>query len=89
MAACWDPYREGQISALDWVENKTVKFAHHGNDSNWGTLAEHRKIMRICALFKAYMGERAWKDMRDRLQRSCCMSRVDHDRKIRSRKQIS
>jgi hypothetical protein len=41
----------------------------------------------ICALFKAYRGERAWKDRDDRLQRPCILSRVDHDRKIRSRKQ--
>jgi hypothetical protein len=39
------------------------------------------------ALFKAYMRERAWKAIFDRLQRSCYLSRVDHDRKIRSRKQ--
>jgi len=28
-AACWDPYREGQIRALDRVQNKAAKFAHH------------------------------------------------------------
>ena len=28
-AACWDPYREGQISALDRVQKKANKFAHH------------------------------------------------------------
>jgi hypothetical protein len=28
-AACWDPYREGQISALDRVQKKAAKFAHH------------------------------------------------------------
>jgi hypothetical protein len=41
----------------------------------------------ICALFKAYTGEQAWKAMGDRLQRPCYLNRVDHDRKIRSRKQ--
>jgi hypothetical protein len=54
-----------------------AKFAQHRNDSNWETLTE-----RICALFKEYTGERAWKAVDDRLQ-----SRVDDDRKIRSRKQ--
>ncbi|PNF27112.1 hypothetical protein B7P43_G08518 [Cryptotermes secundus] len=39
------------------------------------------------ALFKAYMGERAWEAIGDRLERPCYLSRVDHDRKIRSRKQ--
>jgi len=33
-AACWDPYREGQISALDRVQKKAAKFAHHTSSSN-------------------------------------------------------
>jgi hypothetical protein len=33
-AACWDPYRNGQINALHRVQNMT---AHHRNDSNWET----------------------------------------------------
>jgi hypothetical protein len=35
--------------------------------------------------FKAYTGERTWKAISDRLQNPCYLSRVDHDRKIRSR----
>jgi len=65
-AACWDPYKEGQISALDRVQKKAAKFAHHTNSSNWETLASRRKLSRICALFKAYYGERAWKLIGDR-----------------------
>jgi len=38
-AACCDPYREGQIIALDMVPNKAAKFAHHTNSSNWETVA--------------------------------------------------
>jgi len=60
-AACWDPYRGGQISALDRVQKKAVKFAHHKNSPNWETLALCRKLSRIGALFKAYSGERMWK----------------------------
>jgi len=37
--------------------------------------------------FKAYSGERAWKAIGDRLRRAYYMSRVDHVRKIRDRKQ--
>ena len=85
-AACWDPYREGQISALDRVQKKAVKFAHHTNNPNWETLASCRKLPRICALFKAYSGERAWKAMGERLQRPHYQSRVDHERKISSRR---
>ena len=45
------------------------------------------KLSRICALFKAYSGERAWKAISDRLQRPHYLSRVDHERKIWSRRQ--
>ena len=41
----------------------------------------------ICALFNAYTGRRAWKAIGDRLLKSCYLSRVDHNRKIRTRKQ--
>jgi hypothetical protein len=59
--AYWDLYRKGQINALDQMQNKAAKFAHHRNDSNWKTSAQRRKIAHICAVFKAYMGEWAWK----------------------------
>jgi len=86
-AACWDPYREGQISVLDRVQKKAAKFALHKNSPNWETLASRRKLSRICAVFKAYSGERAWKPIGDRLERPHSLSRVDHERKIRSRRQ--
>jgi hypothetical protein len=86
-AACWDPYREGQISALDRVQKKVAKFVHHKNSPNWETLVLCRKLSRICALFKAYSGERAWKPIGDRLQRPHYLGRVDHERKIRRRRQ--
>jgi hypothetical protein len=40
----------------------------------------------MCALYKAYNGERAWKDTGDRLQAPYYRSRADHCWKIRSRK---
>jgi hypothetical protein len=48
-------------------------------------LAQHRRIARICVLYKAYFGETAWKAIGDRLQRPYYLSRVDHDWKIRNR----
>jgi hypothetical protein len=66
-AACWDPYRKGLINALNRLQNKAAKFAHHRNDSNWQTLTQRREIFRICALFIAYTEERAWETIRDRL----------------------
>ncbi|KDR21879.1 hypothetical protein L798_00379 [Zootermopsis nevadensis] len=86
-AACWDPYREGQINELEWVQKQACKFPYHRSDSNWETLAQHRKTARICALFKVYTGERVWKAIGDRLQRPYYLSRVDHIQKISSRKQ--
>ena len=86
-AACWDPYREGKIIALDRVQKKAANYAYNTNSSNRETLASRRKLSRICALFKAYSRERARKATGDRLQRPHYLSRVDHDRKIRSRRQ--
>ena len=81
------PYREGQISALDSVQNKAVKFAHHSGSSVWESLAQLRKIARMCALHKAYTGDRTWKAIGDKLQAPSYLSRVDHHWKIRARKQ--
>jgi hypothetical protein len=83
-AACWDPYRECQISALDRVQNKAAKFAHHTGDPVWEPLAQRRRTARMCALCKASNGERAWKDVGDRLQAPCYRRRVDHCPKIRT-----
>jgi len=87
VVACWDPYREGQIYALDKVQKKGAKFAHHTNSPNWETLALRRTLSHICAFFKAYSGECEWKSIGDRLQRPHYLSRVDHERKIKSRRQ--
>ena len=86
-AACWDPFRECQISAIDRVQNKAAKFAHHSGGSDWESLAQRRKTARMCELYKAYTGERAWKAIGDRLQVPSYLSRVDHHWKIRARKQ--
>ena len=75
--AFWDPYREGQISALDSVQKNATKFAHHTNIPNWETLTLRRKLSRICDLFKAYCGVRACKAIGDRLQRPHYVGRVD------------
>jgi hypothetical protein len=55
--------------------------------SDWESLAQHRKIARICALYKSYTGERAWRTIGDRLQAPSYLGRVDHYWKIRARKQ--
>jgi len=86
-AACWHPYRECQISALDRVQNKATKFAHGLGRTEWESLTQRRKTARMCALYKAYNGDRAWKEIRDRLHAPSYLIRVDHNWKIRTRKQ--
>ena len=86
-SACWDPCREGQINALHRVQKKAAQFTNHIKDSEWETLAQRRMIAHLCALFKAYSGQRTWKNIRDRLRRPHYLSRVDHVWKIRDTKQ--
>ena len=69
------------------MKKKAAKFAYHTNSSNWETLSSRRKLSHLFALFKAHSGERAWKAIGDRLQRPHYLSRVDLERKIRSRRQ--
>ena len=52
-------------------------------------MAKRRKIARMCALYKAYAGDRARRAIGDRLQAPSYLSRVDHYWKIRARKQIT
>ena len=79
--------QRGTNIASHRVQKKAAKFAYHTNSSNWEILASRRKLSRICALLKAYFRERAWKAIGDGLQRPHYLSRVDHERKIRSRRQ--
>jgi hypothetical protein len=86
-AACCDPYREGHINALDHVQRKAAKFANLTNASEWDTLAQRKTVARLCALLKAYNGEKAWKAIGAKLHRPYYLSRVDHVRKIKHSKQ--
>lgn len=52
-----------------------------------GNLGSARTIVLLCALYKAYSGERASKAVSYRLQRAYYLSRVEHVRKIRDRRQ--
>ena len=84
---CWDPHRGGQVSALDRVQKRAATFANYKNESGWETLAQCKLIARICAPFKAYTWRRAWKAIGYGLLKPCYLSREDHNRKIRTRKQ--
>ena len=58
----------GQINTLECLQKKAAKFANHTNVSVWETSAKRRQVTHICALFKAYTGERVWKCIWDRLK---------------------
>jgi len=74
-------YEKNRVNYLSSCHNSTV------NVSFFVTLSSRRKLSRICALFKAYSGERAWKAIGDKLQRPHYLSRINHERKIRIRTQ--
>ena len=42
-----EPYREGQVSALNRVQKTAAKFASNINESGWETLAQLIIIARI------------------------------------------
>jgi len=69
------------------VQKRVVKFANNINESDKETMAQRRLIARICALFKAYTRRRVWKTIENRLLKPFYLSRDDHNRKIRIRKQ--
>jgi len=66
-SACWDLCREGEINALDREQKEAAQFTNHKNNSDWEALAQRRMTARLCALFKVYSEERAWKAIRYRL----------------------
>jgi hypothetical protein len=84
---CGNPHREGQVSALNRVQMRAAKFANNINESVWETLAQRRLIARICILFKAHAGRRARKAIGNIFLKLCYLSREDHNRKMRTRKQ--
>jgi hypothetical protein len=81
------PYREGQVSALNRVLKRAVKFVNNINESGWGTLAQRRMIDRICANCKLHIGRWSWKAIWHSLVKPCYLSREDYNRKVKNRKQ--
>jgi hypothetical protein len=65
---------------------RAAKFANNADQTGWESLAKRRMVSRLCTLFKAYTGRRAWEAIGGWLLRPCYLSREDHNWKIRSRK---
>jgi len=72
---------------LNCVQKKAATFPNHMSYLVWEALAQHRKIACILPFFKAYSREWAQKDVGNRLQGPCYVSRDDCDQKIKARKQ--
>ena len=70
-ASCWDPYRDGQINALDRMQKKAAKFANLTNDSVWENLVQRRKIVCIYTQLKAYTRKLPLKAIGDRFKGPC------------------
>ena len=74
-----------QVSALNRVQNRAAKFVNNYNinGSVWENLAQRILIARICAHLKTY----TWGGLGKRYL--SYLSREDHNRKIRTRKEIT
>jgi hypothetical protein len=59
-AVCRDTYRERQVGALNRVQRRAAKFANNADRTGRESLEERIMVSRLCALFKAYTGRRAW-----------------------------
>jgi hypothetical protein len=62
-------------------------FANHLNDSVCETFAQRKQVTRICTLFEEYNGEPTWNFTGDTLKGTGYLSRDDHNRNIKARKQ--
>ena len=82
-----NPRQTYTLNTLDQVQEKEAQFKNLKKDSNWENLTRLGTITRLCALFPAYIGERSWIGIRDRLRRLYYLSREYHARERRNRKQ--
>jgi len=69
------------------ANEKRLNFANNINESGWESLAQRTLTARMCDIFKAHTGGRAWKAVGDRFIKQFYLRREDHNRKIRTKKQ--
>jgi hypothetical protein len=75
------------MNALYRIQMTAAPFTHHTKYSDWESVAQSRMLSRLCAFFKAYSRERAWKATRGRLRWPHYLNRFGLCGKIRDRKQ--
>jgi hypothetical protein len=81
-----EPYREGQVSALNRLKKGAPKVANNINEWGWETLAQRRLIAQMCAFFKACTEGRSWKAIGNKVLKPCYLIMENHNRKFRNRK---
>lgn len=94
-AGCWDPYRTQQINSLERLQRRAAKFVKgkrdHGEELvielGWEKLETRRKQARLCSLYRAYIGQKAWGDITARLEKPTYYGRNDHEYKIKTIRQ--
>ncbi len=73
----WKGFSIGQLNLLSGTRKR----------AGWDSLKNRRSVARLCALYKAYNGHPAWKEINRRLCIPTYISRVDHRHKINLRQQ--
>ncbi|KAJ4440163.1 hypothetical protein ANN_08301 [Periplaneta americana] len=63
-AACWDPYRLEHIKTLEKIQKRAFKRCRKNSPLKWDTLTDRKTRIRLCALFKTYRGEPAWREIK-------------------------
>ena len=85
-SACWDPYRLDHIKTLEKIQKRALKRCNNST-VKWDTLTDRRTRILLCAMFKTYRGEPAWREIKNRMQPPNYSSRNDHPHKLRERRQ--
>ena len=62
-AVCWDPCREGQVSALNRVQKRAAKFANNITESGWETFDTGKTDNSNMPSFQGIYRRRAWNQL--------------------------
>jgi len=71
------------MNALYRIQKKAAAFNFITKYSDWFSVAQVRTLAQLCAHFKAYSAERAWKTIRYRLSWPHYLNGVVHCLKLR------
>ena len=88
----------GHIKALERVQRKAARYVlgrHRRTESvsemlkilGWESLESRRKRNRPCGMYKIYKGDKAWRELRYKVEKPNFIGRNDHKSKIKCRAQ--